>query len=1389
MALISQNFKNDTKGTSLSIRPIILLANRDLETGLYIPIDIYSVNNESIQDHTGNNLQVKGILDNISSIKNSIDYDKKKLKVNTFRFTLFNYLDANTKLTNSDNYSVGEDNENPLNHFIGKYVILYYQTNSANSIDLKIKADVQDDKSLNILHSSILFNGVVNRLEHDEKTIKIQAEDDTQLNIEDKIIPKSTVDELGNIKRRLSKQNEDDLRIPIVYGKVDRAKALTYTMKGKIPSIGNLPRTGFIHDSRPIKGIFKSRKTRQTYYKTLTLEAAPYNQTLLLKNMFFKGSSDWLIFPYGIETDSTGATTYLEDIYSDYSTEIGDETIFMGTYEAFDVEGLIGLGVEFPISILKDSVHYNSILDQGQDYLVSDYQEPDDSLLLNNEGYEKNWWRESDPFFADGPISQSIYLPAYYGADYSPSLSNGDGRWVIYEFGNKRKISSFYQKMHMDISDEAGTNTAIPHRIFAKPLSVNNWSYLQMTSSGLGSSGLYYILYNHSGDDSDESGWWHFTTGEDEGQRQRDGAVFHFKNSPDWFPEYTGELYATNKVILFEYYVNGDYPNSDYQPNLSAGQNANLTLYNNNYSMYEEELDDFLSKDAHFPVEGRVSYSSTQPLALSQQLYEYENYWQQTVTPENITLQQIIQGSDNTIPSDFNNIVAGLEEYFTSKTGLWIGDANVDNDQYMVDIPNFFSGELIEDWEGYIWNVENPESLFGYITNEQFLELEDNLFKLDDGGMLRTRIILYAIQNCYRKIMINSLEKEAFNYVNQQVANGQEISPSFPTTNDFLHNEGDEYWSAQLLMIMYDSDELREMFTNIWNNEYVEIRRSFFRRVLKYLYLNNLNQDSTSDSLFQSLGGDNYQYEWDSIITNDVGDLIPSEEISLDKWGEFFYIYLEDTLGTINKAIYDYQSATAYQPDQSSYVVWAEPRHELYIFSEVLIYGQWHSSSGGDAFDYWQENTWDTGATFGDIYTETSLYGDDLEALRNFQYGLNLNLNNLTTSIFVEKPTDIVLDILLNEMDYGASDLGYYSEEYYDIESIERARIIYDGWKMGFSIDKSTDGKKLLENLLKETKSFFSFTPDGRFTFVTLKDKYAYNDIQHFVDKNDVIKYKIKKTKRENVVTESKCNYRYDNGYNNYMLSTNTLKASDLLAGYDGYNYYNLDETNGYKERDLRYHTDTPTVNLYHKHYLLNNCNQHLIITMELPLSYGGIKVSDILNIGLIGNTKAFGLDYSKVEILNGQPIYPAWITTSVDIRIDKIIVEAHQLHYLGTDGQHGFIFPEDDVTTAYAVIEEFNHLFPEIINYNYLPEESRNPDYNYVHVTEWERPYGDITGNGNIDIIDLIDLINHILEIDIIDDLSIIDGYNFGTNTVNTTPDPVNAVKIVQLVNIIFGN
>ena len=37
--------------------------------------------------------KTKEILQNISSVKNSIDYEKKNIKVNTFRFSLYNYYD------------------------------------------------------------------------------------------------------------------------------------------------------------------------------------------------------------------------------------------------------------------------------------------------------------------------------------------------------------------------------------------------------------------------------------------------------------------------------------------------------------------------------------------------------------------------------------------------------------------------------------------------------------------------------------------------------------------------------------------------------------------------------------------------------------------------------------------------------------------------------------------------------------------------------------------------------------------------------------------------------------------------------------------------------------------------------------------------------------------------------------------------------------------------------------------------------------------------------------------------------------------------------------------------------------------------------------------------
>ena len=88
MALISQNFKNDTQGNNLSVIPVVIVA--ELEDDKYNLLDSFSTSNLILQDQDDNSIETKEILQNISSVKNSIDYEQKNIKVNTFRFSLYN---------------------------------------------------------------------------------------------------------------------------------------------------------------------------------------------------------------------------------------------------------------------------------------------------------------------------------------------------------------------------------------------------------------------------------------------------------------------------------------------------------------------------------------------------------------------------------------------------------------------------------------------------------------------------------------------------------------------------------------------------------------------------------------------------------------------------------------------------------------------------------------------------------------------------------------------------------------------------------------------------------------------------------------------------------------------------------------------------------------------------------------------------------------------------------------------------------------------------------------------------------------------------------------------------------------------------------------------------
>ena len=350
----------------------------------------------------------------------------------------------------------------------------------------------------------------------------------------------------------------------------------------------------------------------------------------------------------------------------------------------------------------------------------------------------------------------------------------------------------------------------------------------------------------------------------------------------------------------------------------------------------------------------------------------------------------------------------------------------------------------------------------------------------------------------------------------------------------------------------------------------------------------------------------------------------------------------------------------------------------------------------------------------------------------------------------------------------------------YDIESIEESRLLHTGWQMGFSVGKKTDGKKLIEEILKESKSYPRFTSDGKFGLITIRESYAYEDINMVIDTNDIIKYSFNQTKREDVITSIKMFYRYDYGlkkYNNYL----EKKITEILPEYEGlygYEYYNIDSTDidTHKDINLKYHTDSNTVDKFAKYTLLNNCNVHNEVNLSLPLNYAELEVGDIIHFPLINNTKAFDIDYSVVDNLNGQPVYPLWIIMSTDLGINDIKIKAVQLHYLGTDGAHGFLFPEQESYDIIGNMKQFNS------NYTYpngepIPNWNFNPSANID--SGFEIPFYDLNGDGNINVTDVVLLVSYIVGNS---ELSESQKRRLPNN------DVIDVIDIVALMNILIG-
>ena len=184
----------------------------------------------------------------------------------------------------------------------------------------------------------------------------------------------------------------------------------------------------------------------------------------------------------------------------------------------------------------------------------------------------------------------------------------------------------------------------------------------------------------------------------------------------------------------------------------------------------------------------------------------------------------------------------------------------------------------------------------------------------------------------------------------------------------------------------------------------------------------------------------------------------------------------------------------------------------------------------------------------------------------------------------------------------------------------------------------------------------------------------------------------------------------------------------------------------------------------------MNNCNQHNIIQMTLPLKYLYLEVGDVIQFNsLIEGVKIYGEDYTKGVRRNGQLIFPYFIINSIDKKQKNIMVKATQLHELTRQfsPQIGSITRTTDATDFSGgynySIEDYNQLENFLLGAEkyYTQEQKRVSDLNFdgyldehdltglhslLNVNSYD---GDVTAYGITNVTDIVALVNQILGTD----------------------------------------
>tara|TARA_R100000700_G_scaffold29857_1_gene36751 strand:- start:1786 stop:5616 length:3831 start_codon:yes stop_codon:yes gene_type:complete len=328
----------------------------------------------------------------------------------------------------------------------------------------------------------------------------------------------------------------------------------------------------------------------------------------------------------------------------------------------------------------------------------------------------------------------------------------------------------------------------------------------------------------------------------------------------------------------------------------------------------------------------------------------------------------------------------------------------------------------------------------------------------------------------------------------------------------------------------------------------------------------------------------------------------------------------------------------------------------------VSVYGSDDTDFGYHEIHYTQETDTEKRMTFRK--SNASAHPEFYEGVEVYIIG--------DLPLVIQSAEDIMADILRTE-------LGY-------IGNIEHSNAT-DRILNAFTLNETKEAKDVMEKLFKSSLTIPTFNAKGHFKFLHLFQEFNSNTIESIdrvkLDNSKVLNYSFSLTKIDDVKNsinvkyninygtgdfDGQTGYGFTNSDGNinvetYDEATQLMYPNDDSFVYD-IGYYGLTNEEAKLEVESEYIRDLTEARKLQERLLHWYANQHLIIKLKLSIDYLNLEVGDYIYFDeLLGNVKAFGYDYTKNTNRNGQLIYKYFFVTNVRKSLDRVDIEAVQVH------------------------------------------------------------------------------------------------------------------------------